>query len=123
MTRCTTNVLFFLALISVRIKAHFPFEGSSNAPVVLNGSVSKTVSCHRDSSAALLITPSFPFSGSGWIQTLMYSSLTEAGVENFHFEGKPHFGLNSFTIGEEKFEWLFTHESNDHMWADEGMPR
>jgi len=102
--------------------ATFPFQIETE-PIKLNGSVTKTASCHRNASKSILITPSFPMSGSGWIQNILYSSLTAAGVKDFHQEGTPHFGFNRFSIGENKFEWLFTHESNDEVWINEAFPK
>jgi hypothetical protein len=117
-----TLLCYFNILVINIANGAFPFE-VPQSPIKLIGSVTRTVSCNRNSSAGLLVTPSFPLSGSGWIQTLIYASLMGAGVQNFHAEGKPHFGINTFYIGDKKFEWLFTHESNDAVWASEGISR
>ncbi len=60
--------------------------------------------------------PSFPSSGRGWTQKLIFLALKSAGVPSFNDTNEFRFGYKSFPAaagpGQPLLEWVFTHEAD-----------
>jgi len=114
-------ILAVLAMIAGSAHAGGPIDVMDEQDAEKN-SLLLNAACERSVGQVHTLQPSFPSSGRGWTQKLIFLAMQSAGAGNFNDTHEFKFGYKSFPVTRSKpgpgspqpttMEWLFTHESD-----------